>query len=348
MHYQLTPLTDHQTGTGARRAYEQARVDSPMTRHLLAALVLFAHSAGAGYAQSYPSATIRIISPYPPGGGTDILARTIGQKLTERFGLAALVENRAGANGTLGAGVAAKSPPDGHTMVIAAGYAAGASLYKNLSYDQAKDLSPVTLLASGPLVLVAHPSLPVRSIRELVAFAKARPGELNVGNSGTGSLPHLTAELFASMTGIKFVHVPYKGPGAALNDVLGGQVPLYFMNILGAIPLVQTSRLRALGVSSAERSSIAPELPSIAESGLRGFDMTNWYGLLVPSATPKDVVGKLHQEVARIMSLTETRELMSRGGMTVVANTPQQFSEFLSAETSKYARVIKAAGVKPE
>jgi tripartite-type tricarboxylate transporter receptor subunit TctC len=291
---------------------------------------------------------MRIISPYPPGGGTDILARAISQKLTERFGVAVVVDNRAGANGTLGTAAAAKAPPDGHTMVVvAAAYAAGASLYANLPY-QAKDLSPVTLLASGPLVLVAHPSLPVRSARELVAFAKARPGELNVGNSGTGSLPHLTAELFASMTGIKLVHVPYKGPGLALSDVLGGQVPLYFMNVLGAMPLVKSNRLRALGVSSAERTPIAPELPTIAENGLKGFDMTNWYGLLVPGATPKEVVARLHQEIVRIMTLPETRDLMARGGMTVVANTPQQFSDFLASETAKYARVIKTAGVKPE
>jgi tripartite-type tricarboxylate transporter receptor subunit TctC len=233
-------------------------------------------------------------------------------------------------------------------VIVAAGYAAGASLYKNLPYDQTRDLAPVSRLAAGPLVLVVHPSLPARSVRELVALAKARPGELNAGNSGTGSLPHLTAELFAAMSGIRLVHVPYKGPGAALIDVMSGQVPLYFMNVLGAIPLVKANRLRALGVSSAERSPIAPDLPTIAESGLHGFDMTNWYGLLVPGATPKDVIVKLQQEVARIMALPEFRQQMAAGGMTVVASTQQQFSEFLAQESAKYARVIKMAGVKPE
>ena len=300
-------------------------------------------------AQNYPAGPLRIISPYPPGGGTDILARAIGQRITERHGVAVVVDNRAGGSGTVGAGIAAKAPPDGHTMVVvAAAHAAGASLYKNLPYDQARDLAPVTLLAAGPLVLIVHPSLPVQSVKELTALAKSRPGELNIGNSGTGSLPHLTAELFASMSGIKVVHVPYKGPGLALIDVMSGQVPLYFMNVLGALPLVKSNKLRALGVSSGERSAIAPDLPTIAESGLRGFDMTNWYAMLVPGATPKETIAKLHQEIARIMALPEVKQLMAAGGMTIVANTPQQFGEFLAREVDKYARIVKAAGVKPE
>lgn len=322
-----------------------------MTRRWVPALLVLC-AVGfpiAASAQNFPNAPVRIISPYPPGGGTDILARSIGQKLTERSGQPAIVDNRAGANGTVGTGVAAKAPPDGHTMVVvAAAYAAGASLYRNLPYDPMRDLAPVSRLAEGPLVLVVHPSLPARSVKELTALAKARPGELNAGNSGTGSLPHLTAELFATMSGVKLVHVPYKGPGAALVDVMSGQVPLYFMNVLGAMPLVKAGKLRALGVSSTERSPIAPELPTIAETGLRGFDMTNWYGLLVPAATPKDVVAKLQQEIVRIMTLPESRKLMAAGGMTVVASTPQQFTEFLTQETAKYARVIQTAGVKPE
>lgn len=203
-------------------------------------------------------------------------------------------------------------------------------------------------LASGPLVLIVHPSLPVRSVKDLVALAKSQPGQINVGNSGTGSLPHLTTELFGSMSGIKLVHIPYKGPGAALIDVLSGQVPVYFMNVYGAMPLVRAGKLRALGVTSPERSPIAPELPTIAESGFSGFDMTNWYGLLVPAATPRDVIRKLQQDVARIMSLPEFKELLAAGGMAAVASTPEQFNEFLARETTKYARVIKTAGVKPE
>ncbi|MDB5925020.1 MAG: hypothetical protein JWN13_3956 [Betaproteobacteria bacterium] len=181
-----------------------------------------------------------------------------------------------------------------------------------------------------------------------MAFAKSHPGQLNVGNSGTGSLPHLTAELLGSMSGIKLVHIPYKGPGAALIDVLSGQVPVYFMNVIGALPLVKANKLRALGVSSSVRSPIAPELPTIAEAGLDGFDMTNWYGVLVPSGTPRDVVAKLQQEVARAMNLDDTKDLMARSGMRVIASTPQQFAEFLSREMVKYERVIKLARIKEE
>jgi tripartite-type tricarboxylate transporter receptor subunit TctC len=329
------------------------RVGAPAARDyrftVCSVLVIGGCSFSIAIAQNFPNAPMRIISPYPPGGGTDILARAIGQRLTERFGHAVVVENRAGANGTVGVGVVAKAPPDGHTVVIvAAAYASGASLYKNLPYDQARDLAPVSQLAAGPLVLVVHPSLPVHSVKELTALAKTRPGELNAGNSGTGSLPHLTAELFATMSGVKLVHVPYKGPGLALIDVMSGQVPLYFMNVLGALPLVKSGKLRALGVSSAERSSIAPEIPSIAETGLHGFDMTNWYGMLAPGATPRDVIAKLHQESARIMALADVRQLMAAGGMTIIASAPAPFTEFLARESDKYARVIKAAGVKSE
>ncbi|MBI2225939.1 MAG: tripartite tricarboxylate transporter substrate binding protein, partial [Betaproteobacteria bacterium] len=205
----------------------------------------------------------------------------------------------------------------------------------------------VSRLASGPLVLVVHPSVPVRSIKELVALTKARPGEVNVGSSGVGSLPHLSAELFASMSGIKLVHIPYKGAGPGLIGVLSGQVPVYFMNILGSLPQIKAGKLRALGVTSPERTPIAPDLPTIAESGLPGFDMTNWYGMMAPGATPREVIEKLQQEIARIMALPEFKDLLAAGGMTSVASTPEQFAEFLSRETIKYARIIQAAGVKP-
>ncbi|MCC6534988.1 MAG: tripartite tricarboxylate transporter substrate binding protein [Burkholderiales bacterium] len=295
----------------------------------------------------YPTTSMRIVSPYPPGGGTDIMARAIGQKLTERSGHPVVVENRSGANGTIGAALVAKALPDGHTLLIAAaGHAASPAMYNNLPYDHARDLAPVSLLASGPLVLVVHPSLPARSVKELIALAKARPGEINVGSSGTGSLPHLSAELFGAASGIKFVHVPYKGPGAALIDVLSGQVPVYFMNILGSLPLVKAARLRALGVTSKERSPIAPDLIPIAEAGLKDFDMTNWYGMLTPALTPRDVIGRVQQEVARILNLQDFKERLAAQGMTVVAGTPDHFAEFMASETAKFTRIIKAAGIK--
>ena len=298
-------------------------------------------------AQTYPSGPLRIVSPYPPGGGTDILSRTIGQKLNERLGQPVVVDNRAGANGTLGAALVAKAPPDGQTMLIVpAGYAANPALYKSLPYDQARDLAPVSHLASGPLVLVVHPALPVRSVKDLIALAKSRPGEINVGSAGNGSLPHLCAELFNAEGKVKLTHIPYKGSGTAIVDVMSGRVPVYFMNVLQSLPLIKSGKLRALGVTSPQRTAIAPELPAIAEAGLPGFDMTNWYGMLVPAATPRDVINKLQQETARVLNLPELKERLAGEGMTVVGSTPEQFAAFLARETAKYNRIIQAAGIK--
>jgi tripartite-type tricarboxylate transporter receptor subunit TctC len=290
---------------------------------------------------------VRIVAPYPPGGGTDILARTIAHKLTERHGSPAIVDNRPGANGTIGAAYVAKAPADGHTMlVVPAGYAANPARYRNLPYDQNRELAPTSHLASGPLVLVVHPSLPARSTRELVELAKNRPGAINCGSAGNGSLPHLSLELFNTLAGAKITHIPYKGSGTAIADVLNGQVPVYFMNILQSLPLIKANRLRALGVTSPVRSPIAPNLPAIAEAGLPGFDMTNWYGLLVPAATPPETIVRVQQEVSRILNLPELKQRLGEDGMTVVASTPDAFVQFLKRETAKYGRVIEAAGIK--
>src|SRR5258706_2008719 len=298
-------------------------------------------------AQTYPSGPLRIVSPSPPGGGTDILSRTIGQKLNERLGQPVVVDNRAGANGTLGAALVAKAPPDGQTMLIVpAGYDDNPALYKSLRYDQARDLAPVSHLASGPLVLVVHPALPVRSVKDPIALAKSRPGEINVGSAGNGSLPHLCAELFNAEGKVKLTHIPYKGSGTAIVDVMSGRVPVYFMNVLQSLPLIKSGKLRALGVTSPQRTAIAPDLPAIAEAGLPGFDMTNWYGMLVPAATPRDVINKLQQETARVLNLPELKERLAGEGMTVVGSTPEQFTVFLARETAKYNRIIQAAGIK--
>ena len=313
----------------------------------LGCAVVFLVAAAAAHAQTFPSGQVRIVPPYPPGGGTDILGRAIAAKLTERHNVPAIVDNRPGANGTIGAAFVAKAPPDGHTMLIVpAGYAANPALYRNLPYDQNRDLVPASHLASGPLVLVVHPSLPAKSIRELIAFAKSRPGAINCGSAGNGSLPHLSLEYFNVLSGVKITHIPYKGSGAAIADVLGGQVPVYFMNILQSLPLVKAKRLRALGVTSPTRSPIAPDLPAIAEAGLPGFDMTNWYGLLLPSATPRDTIARVQQEVSRILNLPELKQRLSDDGMTIVASTPEAFTQFLRQETAKYGRVIEAAGIK--
>ena len=298
-------------------------------------------------AQNYPSGPMRIVVPFTPGGGTDILARLIAQKLNESWGQPVVVDNRPGASGTVGTAYVAKAAPDGHTLLIVpAGYAGNPSLYKKLPYDQTRELAPVSRLASGPLTLVVHPSLPAKSVKELIAFARRHPGEINFGSSGAGTLPHLSAELFNSMSGIKMVHIPYKGAGAAVTDVMAGRVPVYFMNILQSLSLIKAGKLRALGVTTPERTPIAPEIPAIAEAGLKGFDMTNWYGMVAPAATQRDVIVKLSAEVARVLKLPDLTSRLADDGMTVVGSTPGEFADFLARETAKFARVIEAAGIK--
>jgi tripartite-type tricarboxylate transporter receptor subunit TctC len=282
---------------------------------------------------------MRIVVPFVPGGGTDILARLIAQKVNESWGQPVVVDNRPGASGTVGTAYVAKAAPDGHTLLIVpAGYAGNPSLYKKLPYDQTRELAPVSRLASGPLTLVVHPSLPAKSVKELIAFARRHPGEINFGSSGAGTLPHLSAELFNS--------IPYKGAGAAVTDVMAGRVPVYFMNILQSLSLIKAGKLRALGVTTPERTPIAPEIPAIAEAGLKGFDMTNWYGMLVPATTQRDVIVKLNAEVARVLKLPDLTSRLADDGMTVVASTPGEFADFLARETAKFARVIEAAGIK--
>jgi tripartite-type tricarboxylate transporter receptor subunit TctC len=311
---------------------------------LAAAIALLAPPA---LAQSYPSAPIRIVVPFPPGGGTDILARILAQKLNEASGQPAVVDNRAGAGGTIGSALVAKSSADGHTILIMpAGIAAHASLYKTLPYDPARDLAPVSRLASGPLVLVVHPSMPAKSIKEFTALAKKRPNEINFGSAGSGTLPHLSAELFNAMSGIRMIHIPYKGAGAAVTDLVAGRVPVYFMNILQSLSLINAGKLRALGVTTPQRTPISPDIPAIAEAGLPGYDMTNWYGMFVPAATPREVTAKLNAEVVRILQLPELKKRMDQDGMVVVASTPEQFREFFARETQKFGKVIETAGIK--
>jgi len=261
-----------------------------MSKRLCAAgglLLSLALVSGAARAQDYPSGPLRIVVPFQAGGSTDMVARTLAQKLKDRFNQPVVVENRAGANGTIGAALVAKSPADGHTMLLVqSGFVSNPILMRNLPYDQARDLAPVSSLASGPMVLVVHPSLPVKSVRELIAFAKSRPGELNFGSPGSGSLSDLCAELFDAMAGVRMTHVPYKGSGGALADVLAGRVPVYYMNLVLALPYLKDERLRALGVTTRERSAITPELPTIDEAGLPGYEITTWYGLFVQGGTP--------------------------------------------------------------
>ena len=304
-------------------------------------------SSVSASAQVFPRGALRLISPFPPGGGTDTVARVIAQRYTERFGQPAIVDNRVGGNGTLGTAFAAKAAGDGLTLVLVpAGHTANPSLYKNLPYDQTRDLAAVTLLASGPLVLVVNPALPVQSTKALITLARQRPGELNFGSPGHGALPHLTAELFNYTAGVRMTHVPYKGPTAAIVDLISGQVPVYFMNITTALPLAAQKKVRALSVTSPRRSEFAADLPTIAESGLPGFDMTNWYGMLAPGTTPPELIAIINAEVIKILALPDTRKSLAATGMSVEGGSAQQFAAFLKTETVKYSRIIQAAGVK--
>ncbi|MGZ8263302.1 MAG: tripartite tricarboxylate transporter substrate binding protein [Burkholderiales bacterium] len=317
-----------------------------LSRRLRCVLALLVFTAGAALAQTYPAGPMRVIVPFPPGAGTDILARAIAHKLNEAWGQPVIVDNRGGANGTIGAAAAAKAPADGHTIIVVpSGFAVNPSIYKNLPFDALKDFAPVTQLAASPLVLVVHPSFPSKSVKELIAFLKARPEEINYGSSGNGSPPHLATELFKLLTGTKMTHIPYKGAGPAAVDVIAGQIPIYFMNALQAVPHMKSKRLRALGVTSDKRFPGLPHVPTIAEAGVPGYAMTNWYGMLVPANTPQNAIVRLHAEVARILNLPDLKDRLSSEGAEVIASTPGEFAAFLRQEMAKAAKIVKASGM---
>ncbi|MBI3937373.1 MAG: tripartite tricarboxylate transporter substrate binding protein [Betaproteobacteria bacterium] len=318
------------------------------TLRIIAGLALAAVAVSAA-AQTYPQKPIRLIIPFPPGGPRDVQARLIGPKLTEAWGQPVVVDNRAGANGIIGIGLGAKAEPDGYTLVmISAGFAAASSLYAKLPYDSVRDFAPVAPLTSGPGIVVVNPSLPVRSIRELVAHARSRPGQLFFGSAGNGAPSHLAVELFKTMAGIDLVHVPYKGMAPAITDLIAGRLQLSIPTIPGGLPHAKSGKVRALAVTGAQRSAAAPELPTVTEAGLPGYLATNWYGLVAPARTPRPVVGKLNQEIGRILAMPEVRERLTNIGMEPESNTPEQFAEFIKSEIVKWAKVVKAAGVRLE
>jgi tripartite-type tricarboxylate transporter receptor subunit TctC len=313
-------------------------------RRLLLSITLATLAASAA-AQNYPAGPMRLVVPFPPGGGTDILARAIAQKLNEAWGVPVVVDNRGGANGTIGAALAAKAAPDGHTMLIVpSGFAVNPSIYKNLPFDSLKDLTPVTELAASPLILTVHPSFPSKNVKELIAFLKMHP-ETNYGSSGNGSPPHIATELFKMLTGTKMTHIPYKGAGPATVDLIAGQIPIYFMNALSAAPYIKSGRLRALGVTTDRRFAAFPDIPTIAEAGVPGYSMSNWYGMLVTGGSPRPAIDKLHAEVVRILNLKELKERLSGEGAEIVASTPEQFTAFLKNEMAKNAKIVKASGM---
>ncbi len=311
-------------------------------------IVVAALFSAAVCAQTYPSKPIRIVVAWPPGGGTDVVSRTIAAKLNETLGQPAIVDNRAGANGIIGADLVAKAPPDGYTLLITlASHAINPILYAKLPYDNA-DLAPVSLLAEYPFVITIHPSLPAKTLREFIAIAKARSGQLAYASSGNGSGPHLGMELFMSQAGIRMIHVPYKGAGQAMTDLVSGQVQVFLNNFLAGMPMIRAGKLRALAVTSRKRSAAAPELPTVLESGVPDYVVTGWYGLFAPAATPAPVVNTLYTATVKALRSKDVSERLSSEAAEIVAGSPPQFAVFLKAETAKWAEVIRKAGIKAE
>lgn len=300
-------------------------------------------------AQTWPTGPMRIVVPFAAGGSTDIMARTVAQQLAERFRQQVLVENRPGASGTIGTAFVAKSPPDGHTMMIVqSSFVSNPSLFKELPYNQSRDLTPVTNLATGPLNLTVHPSLPAKTVRQLIALAKKHPGEINYGSPGEGSVSRLACALFNQMAGIRMTHIPYKGSGAAMADLLSGQVQFYAPNLFLGLPFVRAGKLHSLGVTTPQRSPIALDLPTIAESGLPGYDVSTWFGVFVPGGTPRAVVNQLNQALGEIVKLRHLQERLARDGLTPVASTPEEFANEIARDTEKYGKVIRALGIQAQ
>jgi tripartite-type tricarboxylate transporter receptor subunit TctC len=312
-------------------------------------VVLFSLSAFA-FAQpaEYPVRPIRIVVAYTPAGATDILARTVGQKLTEAWGQPVIIDNRPGANGNIGTEYAAKATADGYTllMVTAGTHGINPGLYRTLGFDAVKDFSPVTLVAMVPNVFVVNNAVPAKDVKEFIAYAKANPGKLNYGSPGNGSTAHLSMELFKSMTGIQMVHIPYKGSAGVLADLIGGQIAATMDNMPPYVPQVKAGKIRALAVSPARRSPALPDVPTVAEAGVPGYDSGAWFGLVAPAHTPKDIVNKLARETSRILKLPDVNARLADLGAEAVGGTPEQFTAHIKAEIAKWAKVIKDANVE--
>jgi len=307
----------------------------------------FAYAQRETPAAKYPEKSIRFIVPFPPGAANDILARAIGQKLTERWGQAVVVDNRGGAGGVLGTALAAKAIPDGYTIVLVpATHAINVSLYSKPPFDAVKDFAPISLIATGAYMLVVNPLLPAKSVKELISLAKARPGKLNFGSAGTGNATHLVGELLKRMAGIQMTHVPYKGVSLALTDVMSGQVDMMFGSISATAPQAKAGKVHALAVTSAKRSAAVPEVPTLDEAGVPGYDAVGWWGVLAPARTPAAIVSKMNREIGAIVGEPEMRQWLQRQGFEPTSGTPAQFAQFIKAEIAKWGEVVKASGAR--
>jgi len=323
---------------------------TPNDTFRLALAALAAVATSAALAQGgYPAKPVRIVVPSSAGGGTDIVARILAPRLTERLGQPIVIENRPGAGTMIGIELAAKSPADGYTVLVTPStLALNSAVYRKVPYDPVRDFAPITCIIGSTSIIVVHPSLPIRTIKELMAFARARPGQLNYASAGTGTYPHMTMELFNSMAGLKMVHIPYKGTGPAMIDMVAGQVSVLAATILTGMPQIRAGRLRPLGITSLKRSAAAPEIPTVSEAGLPGFESLQWYGAVVPVQTPKDIVARLHSEFTRVLAMPEVKERFIADGADPVGDSPEHFGEYIRNELVKWAKVAKAAGIKQE
>ncbi len=321
----------------------------------LLSIVLFAVSVtgGTAWAQgaaNYPNKAVRFIAPFPPGGSTDLLARLVALKLTEAWGQQVIVENRGGAGGTIGVELAARAAPDGYTIVMGhvGTFGFNPTLYPKLPYDAIKDFAPVTVLATVPNGMAVHPSLPVKTARDFVALAKAKPGELLYASGGSGSASHLAGEYFKLLTKSDMVHVPYKGTGPAMISMISGQTTMTITGMVALMPHVKSNRLKLLGVATMKRLTIMPEIPTINESGVPGYDANQWYGVLTQAAVPRDIVMKLHADIVKVLARADVKDRLAADGAEAVANTPEQFAAHIKAEIARWAPVVKASGAKPD
>ncbi len=319
-----------------------------ISRYLL--LLLLATSSGYVQAQPYPSRPVRIVVGFAAGGPSDIVARIVAQQLTERLGRPVVVENRPGATGMIGAELVAKSPPDGHSLYLASQttHAVAPYMFSKVGYDPIKDFTTVSLVAHNPLLCTTHPSLGVKSVKELVALARVRPGELNFATGGIGSSPHMSVELLKSMTRINMVAIHYKGDGAAISDLLGGHVPIMFASMAGLLPHVKTGKLRGIAVTGARRSTIAPEFPTIAESGLKGYEVVTWFGILATGGTPVEIINRLNSEIVQMLAVPAVKEHIIKLGLEIVGNSPDQYAAFLKEENVKWGNMVKALNLRAE
>ena len=323
------------------------RLSRLMSRCSLAIAALCALAPVPVAAQEYPTKPIRWIVPYPPGGTSDFVARLIGQKLTEAWKQPVLVDNRGGANGNIGTEMVARAAPDGYTLLLVANaLTINQSVYSNLTFDAERDFTPITTILTQSNVIAVHPSLPVKSVKDFIALARSRPGELNYASGGAGNQNHLAAELFARMAGVKFTHVPYKGMSLGIAALLTGEVQFTFATLVSLAPYLKSGRVRVLAVTSSERVSSMPELPTVAQAGVPGFEASSWVGVLVPAKTPMPIVGRLHQEIVRILKTPDVNEQIARTGAEVAANTPEQFAAIIRSDIKRYSELTKAIGIR--